>query len=426
MKILNIVLCVIILLLAAASAAASFLLYEKRVQLVNGWGKMAGAINQTAVKLEEKSGRKVSTDLTAEALGHRHYAELDAKLEKLKTLAADLVRQRNELAAALREAGMAAEMPQLPAEDQLLAFASSKAGSRQVIAGVTHLRDRRNQLVRLISDSARKVNVQLSQPALKNGDARSAIKTFDEKVAGIQAQFAAYRNTLSAISQLAEGGPVRFDDKNYAQSLAQVTNSVTQLRDKYTAALNNASSEQNKRLKTEQTVKQRDGQLRTLRLSINSKNEEITQYRRALGMDASGFQPWKAGSPECRRAVRGKVVAVNEKFGYIGIDLGSDTLVRQPLGGKSVEINPEIKSGMTMYIARNLDDLGKLDYIAKVKLTTVDTDTSIAESLEVAPDRKIQVGDAVFMEDGFAPAKEETPAAKPAAAPAAATAAAKK
>lgn len=414
MKILNIVLGVVVLLLAAASAAASYLLYEKRVQMVNGWNKMAGAISQTAVKLEEKSGRKVSSDLSADALSHRNYAELDARLDKLKTLAADLVGQRNELVAALREAGLAAEMPQLPAEDQLLAFASSKAGSRQVITGVTHLRDRRNQLIQLIAASARKVNVQLSQSALKNGDARSAIKKFDERVAGIQAQFAAYRNTLSAISRLSGGGSIRFDDQNYAQSLSQVVRSVTKLRDKCNAERNNVTAERNLRMQTEQQVKQRDGQLNMLRMGLNSKNEEITQYRRALGMDVGGFQPWKAGSPECRRAVRGKVVAVNEKFGYIGIDLGTDSQVRQPLGGKSIEVNPEIKSGMTMYVARNIDDLGKLDYIAKVKLTTVDTDTSIAESIEVAPDRKIQVGDAVFMEDGFvASDRKSAPAAEP-------------
>lgn len=411
MKILNIILCVIILLLAMAGAAASYLLFEKRVQLVNGWGKMANVINQTAVKLEEKSGRKISGDLTPEALGHRNYAELDAKLEKLQTLAADLVRQRNDLASAMREAGMAADMPNVPPMDQLQAFASSKAGARQVVSGVSNLQNRRNQLVQLISQSARKVNVQLSSADLKNGDARSAIRKFDERVAGIQAQFAAYRNTLSAISRLSGGGAVQFSDQNYAQSLAKVTNSVTQLRDKYNAALSNVSAEQRKLQRSEQAVKQRESQINSLRLSLNNKNDEIVQYRRALGMDASGFQPWKAGSPECRRAVRGKVVAVNEKFGYIGIDLGTDTLVRQPLGGKSVEVNPNIAAGMTMYIARGTDKADKFDYIAKVKLTTVDTDTSIAESMEVAPDQKIRVGDTVFMQDGFA--ASEKPAAEP-------------
>ena len=35
------------------------------------------------------------------------------------------------------------------------------------------------------------------------------------------------------------------------------------------------------------------------------------------------------------------------------------------------------------------------------KLTAVDTDTSIAEAVELAPDHKIQIGDTVFMEDGI-------------------------
>ena len=65
-----------------------------------------------------------------------------------------------------------------------------------------------------------------------------------------------------------------------------------------------------------------------------------------------------------------------------------------------MEVNPNIKAGMNMYITRGAGD-DNMDYIAKVKLTTVDTDTSIAESVELAPDRKIQVGDTVFMEDGI-------------------------
>lgn len=400
MKILNIVLCVFILLLAAASAAAAYLLYEKRVQMVNGWGKMASAINQTAVKLEEKSGRKISGELSADELSHLKYAELDKKLDKLKALAADLIRQRDTLAAALREAGMIAEMPNLPQEAQLLAFATSNASGRQVVSGVNQLRDRRNQLANLIANSARRVNVSLSTTDLRSGDARSAIRKFDDRVSGIQSQFVAYRNTLSGISELAGGSAVNLTDKNYAQELAKVTRSVTALREQYDRAVANAKSEQGKRLQSERTVKARDGQIKTLRLSIASKDDEITQYRRALGMDASGFQAWKNGSSECRRAVRGKVVAVNEKFGYIGIDLGTDTMVRQPLGGKSVEVNPEIKAGMVMYISRGAD-ADQIDYIGKVKLTTVDTDTSIAEAVELAPDRKIRVGDVVFMEDGI-------------------------
>lgn len=401
MKILNIILCVFILLLAAASAAASYMLYEKRVQLVNGWGKMATAINQTAVKLEEKSGRKVSKDLSAEELSHIKYAELDAKLEKLKTLAADLIRQRNAMAASLREIGMSAEVANLPSEAQLLDFTTSNSSARQIVSGVNQLRARRNLLANLISNSARRVNVSLATKDLTNGDARAAVRKFDDRVSGIQAQFTAYRNTLSGISEIAGGSAVRMTDANYAQELAKVTRSVTALREQYSKAMENAKREQSKRLQSENAVKARDGQIKTLRLNIASKEDEISQYRRALGMDTRSFTPWKSGSPECRRAVRGKVVAVNEKFGYIGIDLGSDTLVRQPIGGKSVAVNPEIQSGMTMFITRNADNPDKVEYIGKVKLTTVDTDTSIAEAVELAPDRKIRVGDAVFMEEGI-------------------------
>ena len=45
MKVLNIVLSIVILILAAVSAVTSYLLWEKRTQMIDGWNKMAGAIN---------------------------------------------------------------------------------------------------------------------------------------------------------------------------------------------------------------------------------------------------------------------------------------------------------------------------------------------------------------------------------------------
>ena len=141
MKILNIVLCVFILLLAAASAAAAYLLYEKRVQMVNGWGKMATAINQTAVKLEENSGvkTKVSGELSVNELSHLNYAELDGKLDKLKRLAADLVTQRNNLVAAMYSVGLRANVSNMPSKEALTAFATSKTACDKIVAGVQSL-----------------------------------------------------------------------------------------------------------------------------------------------------------------------------------------------------------------------------------------------------------------------------------------------
>jgi len=406
MKILNIILSVVVLLLAAVSAYFAYVLYGKRIQMAGGWSKMTAAIHQTAAKMDEKSGTTTANDLTEETLSYTHYADLDARLDKLKTQAANLIRQRDALASSLREAGMTAEMPNPPQESQMQAMATYSGVSRQVVGGVHQLRARRDLLIRLITQSAGRVSVPISAQTLKSGDAASAFRQFDNRVSGIQAQFAAYRNTLSTISALTGGGRVNFTNENYAQMLAKVTASVNEQCSKLNTANSNTNRVQRELNNAQQEIKKKDGEIATIRNIASSKDEEITQYRRALGMDASGFKPWKAGSKECRRAVRGRVVAVNERFGYIGINLGTDTLVRQPLGGKSVEVNPKIAAGMIVSVARNVDDLQHIEYIAKVKLTTVDTDTSIGETLDLVPDQQIQVGDVVFLQE------EKEPAAK--------------
>ena len=58
----------------------SYFLFEKRGQLTGGWDKMAAAINSTATELDRNSGTKLAGELTAEAIGHRNFDALDAKL----------------------------------------------------------------------------------------------------------------------------------------------------------------------------------------------------------------------------------------------------------------------------------------------------------------------------------------------------------
>lgn len=411
MKILNIVLCVFILLLAAASAAAAYLLYEKRVQMVNGWGKMATAINQTAVKLEENSGvkTKVSGELSVNELSHLNYAELDGKLDKLKRLAADLVTQRNNLVAAMYSVGLRANVSNMPSKEALTAFATSKTACDKIVAGVKNLDDRQRILANAVVQSAKKVDVNLSAQELRRGNVNAQFGKFNARIEGIRAQFDTYRNALSNISRLAGGSSVTLTDDNYADGVAEVTASVRSLQKLYANAQRGHKAEQGRVAQAKKDIAARNEKIETLRLSLSAQKDEIVQYRRALGLDVE-VQPWKKGSVESRKMVRGKVVEVNDKFGYVGIDLGTDTEVLQPLGGKVVKVNPDIKQGMVMIVSRKDAESAAQNFIGKVKLTTVDTDTSIAETLELAPDRKIQVGDDVCVE--IAPAAPKAKAGK--------------
>ncbi len=405
MKILNILLGLVVLILAAASLTASYFLFEKRVQLVNGWGKLVSAISQTASAMDENSGTRTAGDLTPEALGHRHYAELDAKLDKLKQQAVNLAKQRDALAASLREAGRLAEMSNLPEESHLQAIATYDASRGQVVAGVNDMRSRRDQLAESVRRSASKVNVEIAAADLRTGDADAAFRKFDNRVESIREQFAAYQDTLSAISVACGGEKLTFGDDNYAGLLPQVLQNVKKMDEKLSAAYSEAAQEQQKVRDAEVKNKKLLAEIEGLKERVAEDERRVVQYRRALGLDDQGLKVWEAGSPESRRAVRGRVVVVNEKFGYVGIDLGTNSSVSQPFGGKSLKINPQITPGMVMCVVRNTRDVNKVTYIGKVKLTAVDTETSIAEPQEMAPDQEIRVGDVVYLQEEDAAVK---------------------
>ncbi len=415
MKVLNVILSILILLLAAVSAVSSYLLFVKRGQMVKGWEKMATAISQTATEMDRGSGTKVGTELTAATLGHKQYESLDGRLAKLKQQATQLVAERDALAAAVRRAGEIIGMSNLPAETAFREIVSYNTSKDEVLNGLVDFKNRRDRMVRDLCTSAAKIGVQLKPEDFQGAGAEAALRKFDAKVDAIRVQFSAYQSNVRAIASIA-GAPVpNLDENAYAASLNNVAAAVRDLKSKLDNALALVEKVKAQLSSTQNVVKQRDSQIGTLKTTIDSKDSEIAQLRKALGLDpAVEFKPWQPGSVECRRAVRGKVIEVNEKFGFIAIDLGKNTVVQQTVGNKKLDVNPEIATGMEMVVARNMDTK-EVEFIGKIKLTTVDGDCSIGETIELAPDYKVQVGDQVYFQDPAAPEKKDAAPAKPAA-----------
>ena len=85
MAILNRIINILILLAAIAAAVFSYLLFSKREKLVNGWGKMADAIVETAKVLDKDNpSGTAAKDLPKDKLTHNNYDQLDAVLPNLK------------------------------------------------------------------------------------------------------------------------------------------------------------------------------------------------------------------------------------------------------------------------------------------------------------------------------------------------------
>ena len=402
MKVVNVILSILILILAVASAVFSFLLYEKRAQLLTGWEKMAAAVNQTALEMDKGSGTKVGAELTPEALNHKNFAELDSRLPKLAEQARQLITERDMLADAVRRIGSIIELSPLGTEEQFRELVSAKTNTDDVVAGVTAFRNRRDQLVKAVEATAKRAGLTLDGAALRNGDVNRAFKPFDDKIASILAQFQGYQTTLKAIAVVV-GAPVpNFDEQHFSESLKQISDAVNGLKNKLNETTRQLQEATRKIASLEQTVRSKDEEIGRKNEEAKKLNAQINQLKVLLGLKVEDVIPelWAPGSPEARQAVVGKVIEVNRKFGFVAIDLGSNTVVEQAFGNKTAKINPKIENGMLMRVARNQDE-----YVATIRLTNVSGDCSIGEPL---PDGKsIEVGDTVFV----APA-EEAPAAQ--------------
>ena len=106
--------------------------------------------------------------------------------------------------------------------------------------------------------------------------------------------------------------------------------------------------------------------------------------------------PWKDGSKEALSAVKGQVIDVNNKYGFVVVNLGKNTLVEQKIGNSLNRVNPEIRKDSDMVVARGLDsDHGK--FIGRIKLVKVNENCAIANVVPGSLNgRRINVGDSVY------------------------------
>ncbi len=396
MKVVNVVLSVLILLLAAASAVFSYFLFEKRGELVGSWNKMTAIVSKTATEMDKDSGTKVGQELSVDALNATAYADLDSKLAKLSAQAKDLAAVRTRLAESLRQVGKAVGNNSVDAK----ALSAVKGGEEQankVVQAVGQYQQRHDKLAGDVVGAAGKLGAELNVNDVKNG-ANNALAPMLRQVDILKDRHTAYEGGFNRIGSTTGAGGI--DNRDAKASISKIAGSVDKLK-------NDLSSTNGELASARETIASRDSQINSMKNQIakfqstlKDQQAVINTQKKALGIADDQEMPkeWATGSPEARRAVLGRVLAVNEKFGYISIDLGSDSRVKQQIGERTIEVNPEIKTGLIMMVSRGKLDRERSEYTAKVKVIKVDENCTIAEP-EEASSRTIQTGDYVWFAD---------------------------
>ncbi|MDD3885350.1 MAG: hypothetical protein PHI35_00580 [Victivallaceae bacterium] len=401
MKVLNVILSILILLLAITSAVFAYLLFEKRAEMLDGWNKLASAINLAATAVDAESGSKYGPKLTAVELSHKNYTELAGKLTELEKMTAQLVKERNDLSDALfrigSEMGFSREAVSV---DSLRKFESYSGAIAAVANGVSDINNAHKTAARQVAQAFGTLGIQVNASALLANDGQ-AVGTLTSDVNALANRISDYRE---AIKFMAKEGNVDYlnfgyNDQNYRGAISQAKQAVTGIRtrnDELDSAVRTANGEI-RNLKD--TVSVRDTKITELSQVLTEQARQIGEIKKVLKLDPEADlpTPWVTGSLDARRKIAGSVIKVDKPYGYIGLDIGKSTRVMQQLSpAKAVEIDPGVTEGLSFKVYRG--EIGSGDapeFIATVKLVKVDDDCSVANIPEGA---KIKAGDRIVFE----------------------------
>lgn len=389
MKTQNTIISVLILILAAVSVTAAYFLSEKRSELQAGWEKMTSAINRSAGELDKNSGTSVAAKVTPEELTINAIDQLDSRLNDYLDQSSGVTKNRDHLAHILVGVGRGVNVN--VDDSALRGIGSYVSAANQVKSGFNTMIERRDRNFNRLGKFARdQFKVTLDKKALASGD-RAALAPLSDAIKALNARNASYSGNLSRINSMADGPSLRVNTPADAQKVYEQVSRLTRNFEILDQELRNRTT-QNAAMRAR--VAANDKLAGELDAVIKTKGMEADKFKERLGIAVSDDpMPWKHGSPEARKALIGKVVAVNNDYGYVGLNIGSDTTVVQRLGSGLIKVNPKIEPGMKLMIYRD-DPENKA---AEVVISEVGAKSSTADV--PSGSQPIKVGDLAVIID---------------------------
>jgi hypothetical protein len=407
MRKFNIVACIIVLLLAVISGVFSFFLYQKRTQFVDGWSQMANTIHDSAKEIDTVGEIKFASRLTTEVLSHekyeketfarsvgellnqskafvKQYQDLTEKYNDMVALQAKtqaeldkVIGQRKNMASAFVAIGKKLGM-NVGSEAQFndpATYAAQVNGVRNMIFRMV---DARNNMISELNAIIAADKKTIDARALAAGNVKGALAPLRTV---LNTHKSARNNYAHSLKMIAGTLKVNFSDNGspattVTDGVRKAVSTIASLEQQLGNARRDIAS-----LKT--TIGKRDAEISRL-------NGLISDYKRVLDIDPTAADPviWKRGSAEARSAVVGTVVEVSEEFGYIVINIGTETTVVQKVGNKTHTLNVDLENGLNFNVVRDEK------FIAAITLNNVSSKESTA-NIPVDKVGQIKVGDQV-------------------------------
>lgn len=390
MAVLNRIVNILILVLVITAGVFSFMLYSKRENLTKGMKNMAEAINKTAATLDKGSGTNTKNKLSSEALGHKNGPDFKGALKELNSAAEKVIIQRDALAESMAEAGK---------------VLGGKTLNKEALMRVDGYVEQRNDFSNAVknykknADSVRKefetvgktVGAKVSASDFANNPA-AASGEVKRKIGEVVRSKNQVVGDIALITR-----KLGLKERNYSLAAPKAWRDAVDAKVKEINKLNselrkykNLSEQQNKKIEgLNKTVEKRDD-------TIVAQKAKIDHYEQVITDDGKKPMPklqLKSDSPECYEFVKGKVVYVNEEYGFVQINIGKNYVIVQEYGTKKNNVHFPMQSGLRMTIARGTGE--NVVPVAKVLVKTVNDESSICNVVEGAV-AEINVGDDVF------------------------------
>ena len=172
------------------------------------------------------------------------------------------------------------------------------------------------------------------------------------------------------------------------------------MKDDLSSTKSSLESTKNQLASLQSTIKGKDSSIQNLQKDLKGRDDQIAKLKMIISPNTpfkDDFKLWTEGSPEARMAVQGKIIDINRKYGFVVVDLGSNTKVEQAIGNKVNPVNPKITSNIDMVVARGLEG-DNTQYVGRIKIIKVHDNCSIANVIPGSTgDREVKIGDTVYL-----------------------------
>lgn len=385
MKFVNRFVNIVILLLSIATFAMSFLLFQKREQLVKGWEKMSAAVSSASATLDKGSDTDYAKKLSAEAMGHTKYSELETLLPQFQTQVKDITAQRNELGGSLVKVAGYLELPKEFKAETIDSMKTYKQSSAELVAEVENFAQINNNVLSKVVGIGERAGVNTDLAGLKGASASANINKISSGVNSLRSKSDTLADRFSDVAKVV-GASANFDGESYRNSVSDALNKVREMKtrhDRFSADLNTHKG----------IVAKQKTELDTFARSVKVLEQKIANLENKLEIATGGKgkvddTPQMAPTdPKLLKMLKGRVIDVNTKWDFVVINIGKNSKVSS--------MNVAIPKNEEMVVVRGLGTASP-KFVGKVRIVEVNDDCSIAN---IVPDKEgdsIKIGDVVY------------------------------